>query len=461
MLLISALNFLYSKLMNKVIKSIFILGLFSLLSPVILAEESCSEGVQNQIIIHGIGGSKSSFGFMNQVLDKNLTCSKSHFFEYDTQNSQLTTLDFAIQLDRFLNSIPKTKEKDLNFIMHSQGGLVGLTFLINSFNKTHGFNFENLKRINKFVSMSTPFWGSDFALMGQSVFFSFDFESNGISPFGKTQLRDMKYGSEFFKNQITTFFQSKESDFLKFLKEEIQILNISGMAPYSRRLFSNGGTQFFEGDLIVNIPSMTLNTLSASANNLNYVENLPQVLETKESSFAKQAYVIGTHMDVYSGTLGYGIVDTPEDCLSPEECDHPGFNTLFGFLSKDEVKTNAQISKMVKGFELHVQIEFPENTSEIDEAIIRIENVDDEVFDLSNYRLNRNKHKSINTNLAQHNGYFLIKGSLLSSSSRHSIELEVSHPEIISRKVVVKVEKGKATFLSLSVRNKKVLESDL
>ncbi|OUR95246.1 hypothetical protein A9Q84_15500 [Halobacteriovorax marinus] len=439
-------------------KKLLLCGLLTiaLTTPKALAagDDSCDGKIQNNIIIHGIGGSKKSFGFMDRSLEKNIPCTKSHHFEYNTKSSQLSTVDFAKSLDSFLNNIPVTKEKDLNFIMHSQGGLVGLTYLFNTYNKTEGFSAENLKRLNKFVSMSTPFWGSDFAMMGQSVFFNFNIDNNGISPFGKNQLNDMKYGSQFFQGQIRNLFHPKNRGFLNYLKSEIKVLNISGMAPFQNSFLSGIGSQFFEGDFIVNIPSMTLNTLNAMAGSLNYKEDLVQVLKTHKSELGKQSYVIGTHIDVYAGTIGYGVVDTPEECLELSACDHPGFNSLFSFLTKDVVLTDKEITKVIKGFDLHVMVGFPKGITKLSEAQIVVKNQEDKEINLSNYRFNGNEHKNISLDLDKGIGYFLIKGSLISKLPSNSIELEIRHPEITTRRVVVEVEKGKATILRMIVRKK-------
>jgi pimeloyl-ACP methyl ester carboxylesterase len=412
----------------------------------------CPSGTQNNILIHGIGGSQSSFGSMNTVLDKNMPCSKSYFFEYDTKNSRLNNLDFANSLNLFLNKIKTTKEKDLNFIMHSQGGLVGLTFLLESYNKSPGFN-RNYKRINKFVSMSTPFWGSDFAMMGQKVFFNLDFQDNDISPFGKGQLRDMEYGSQFLKNQIKKVFQKNSKGFLDFLKEQIKILNISAMAPFSKRFLKYFGSQFFEGDMIVNIPSMTLNTLNANDLSINYTEGTSKELATIQNKVSSQAYVSGTHMDVYYGTLGYGVVDVPEECIELKECDHPGLKTLFAYLTKDEVLESKRIKKAVRGFDLHVQIKFPAGSKGLDESYIRISERNKQEIDVGHYRLNVDNFEPITINTNDSSAYYLVKGNLWGANELADIEFEVHHEGSVTRTVKVKVQKGRATFVELKMKN--------
>ena len=415
----------------------------------------CRGKLQNNIIIHGIGGSHTSFGAMDIVLEKNMECSKSYYFEYDTKNSFLTNLDFAKSLNNLLNSIPETKnKKDLNFIMHSQGGLVGLTFLLNSYKKTPGFNPRNLKRLNKFVSMSTPFWGSDFAMMGNKVFFNLDLNKNDISPFGKGQLGDMEYGSPFLRNQLKEVFAKENKDFINYLSQEIKMLNISGMAPYSGTILKHFGSQFLEGDLIVNIPSMTLNTLKAQDNTIDYTEGVAKTLPTKKSNIAKQAYVVGTHMDVSYGTIGYGVVDVPDHCLNLDNCDHPGFNTLYTFLTKNNVVTDTEIDKAIKGFDLHVQVQFPEGEVDLDGSFIKFPNNNKSIIDIGHYRMNIDNFEPITVNLEESSAYYLIKGNLWGENKSSKVELEIHHSGIETRTVIVEVEKGKATFINLKMKKK-------
>jgi len=433
-------------------KKLILIGLLLFNMTSVFASDDCRGEFQHNVLIHGIGGSETSFGVMDEVLEKYIPCSKSHYFVYDTKDSRLTILDFAKRLAVFLQGIGKTQDKDLNLIMHSQGGLVGLTYLYNSYKELKGFDATNLPRINNFISLSTPFWGSDFALIGKFFFFGLNFKKNFLSPFGKAQLRDMKYGSKFLEDQTSYLFSQDNRTFLNFLAREINVLNISGMGPYSRSYLKRIGSQFFEGDLVVNIPSMTINTLNASANSLDYSEGVTQFLETIPSSPAQQAYVIGTHMNVYYGTIGYGIVDIPKSCLDLANCKHPGFNTLYDFLTTGEVRTNTSIERMIKGFELHISVDFPKEISDLKDARIVIMKKKKKDVSLSHYRFKKKKQRAIRINNKEKRGHYLIKGSLRSQSPTTSIELEIRHPEIVTRRVVLQVEKGKATFLKIKVK---------
>lgn len=436
------------------VMALAILGNFGLIEKV-NASTQCANGIEHNIMIHGIGGSDASFGSMDNALTRNMECSKSHFFVYETKDRFLTNNDFAKSLSLFLNNIPKTKDKDINLIMHSQGGLVGLTFLMNSFDRLKGYNHAHLKRINHFVTMSTPFWGSDFALMGGKVFFNFNLTKNGISPFGEVQLEDMEYGSVFNQTQQNKIFKRSSSEFLHFLKNEVKILNISGMAPFSKRFMRNIDSQFFEGDLIVNIPSMNLNTLYASTDDLDYNSNTSQSLDTKKITIGQQAYATGTHLEVYYGTLGHGIVDVPRDCVDISECEHPGFLTLFNFLNSTEVLSSERIEKIIKGFDLHVKVTFPKEVTSLEKSFINLTSKNKLSVDLSHYRMNINDYEPISINKKTNTAYYLLKGNIWSSLKSTQLEFKINHQEIEPRTLSLEVEKGKATFLDTNVKLKK------
>jgi hypothetical protein len=226
------------------------------------------------------------------------------------------------------------------------------------------------------------------------------------------------------------------------------------MAPYSSTILKSFGSQFLEGDLIVNIPSMTLNTLKAQDNTIDYKEGVAKTLETKRSHIAKQAYVVGTHMDVFFGTIGYGVVDVPENCLNIRNCEHPGFNILYTFLTKDEVMTDRDIDKTIKGFDLHLQVQFPKGQINLEDSYVSFPDNNKPNIDIGHYRMNMENFEPITINTDDSSAYYLIKGNLWGEKKSSKVELEIHHTGIESRTVIVEVEKGKATFINLKMKKK-------
>lgn len=425
------------------IRPLFLMAFIAIsaLSPKAAQANECSQ-VKHFILIHGIGGNASSFGAMNKSLEKNIECSKAYFYEYDTANSRLKVKDFAKGLTKFIKDIPRAKAplkaKDINLIMHSQGGLIGFTWIKNSLEEMDGFSLEQAKRLSRFVTLSTPFWGSDFALLGEKFFFSLGVKDNVLSPFGETQLMDMKYGSLMMQELLDSTSNNKKLK--NFFEKEVASLNVSAMIPVFDRIFHWSPTQFFEGDLIVNIPSMKLNFLYGTASG-EYLDGEESIVPLKRVKFGEQAYAYGTHLEEVG--IGQGIVDVPEECIDMEDCYHPGQNVLMDFLKDGEVSSNNGIKNRIKGFDIQVKVEVPKGFSSHDTKILPSRNGKDIAY--AGYRFNLVYSKPINSQ--ENSAFFLIKGSILSSNEKESIKLILKHPDLKERELEVEVEKGSMTYL--------------
>ncbi len=414
-------------------------------------EEKCSKAqAQHYILIHGIGGSQGSFGAMKEALASHIKCSKTYYYNYETGDSGLNTVDFAKGLNQFVSELPASGKKDINVVMHSQGGLVGLQWIINSYQENEGFAGNQVKRLNHYISLSTPFWGSDIASIGRGFFFGLGVDDNKISPFGKEQLMQMKYGSMQFLNMMDVLATASDSGLQKFLKEEVKILNIRGMMPHSRRVMKNmGGSQFWEGDMIVNTPSMQIDFNYANIVDTEYTAGYSDEVQMKSFDFGDDAHASGTHLDFFSLFGGvYGIVDVPDDCVELAECDHPGYKTLLDFVQTGAVNSNNEIKKVVQGFDLHLEIEYPEDLALAQDITVAVSH--NEEIDLSNYRLDGDLQKPLR--VYDEKVFVLIKGSILNSNSNNGfVDIEIDHPEIETRTLRIPVEKGKVNYLKLSV----------
>ncbi|MBT4793437.1 MAG: hypothetical protein HON90_17830, partial [Halobacteriovoraceae bacterium] len=323
-------------------------------------EECSQEDIQHYIFIHGIGSSGTmAFGVMREAIETHIDCTKAYHFEYETKNSSLTTHDFAKDLNLLLETLPKTNKKNINLIMHSQGGLVGLKWMINSIRSYHGFSRKIVERVNRYITFATPFWGSDLAMMGNVILFS-GLSKNSISPFGKLQLEQIEYGSPVFFDTAHVLSQNWKGAVSEFLRNEVKMLNITGMGPYSSTIMSKlGGSQKFEGDYFVNTPSSQINFNFGRVDNYVYESSIQETAKMKPHDIAKQSYVLGTHANIYSFLGGsYGLAELPKKCLELRACDHPGYETLLTFIQTGEVITDTEIAKVIQGFELHVELDF-------------------------------------------------------------------------------------------------------
>ncbi len=405
----------------------------------------------NYILIHGIGGTPKDFGHMGTAIERQLPCARVYEFSYDTANSNLSTLDFAKSLKAFIAKIPKQKQKEINLIMHSQGGIVGLTYIMNSYDNRNGFEKTDLERLNSYVSASTPFWGSDFALMGKEILFGPGIDENLFSPFGAIQLNDMKYGSLSNQKLSAALSNKSNNDFIKYFKG-LKTLNISGMAPYSRNLPSEFSHQFFEGDLVVNTPSMTLNSIQIETKK-KYNNNAVDRPMHKSSKLSEQAYAIGTHIDANFDAPGYGIIDVPRRCINLARCDHPGYLSLYQFLVNGIVKSNLEVKDIVKGFEAQIKVQLPKGMKNKNDLRVKVLNNFESGLVMSNYRFKGTNVSSINVSNGQ--AFFLLKGSIFSKIESNIIRVKIFQPEVSSRIIDIYIEKGLVTHLSTNVNLRK------
>lgn len=411
---------------------------------------NCRETTDHYILIHGIGGSKSSFGEMKNLIPKHLKCSQAHYFEYDTKNSALTVNDFSRQLDQQLRSLPNN-HSNIHFVMHSQGGLIGLNWIISAINHKKGFSLKPLKRLKKFISFSTPFAGSDFALMGERFFFSLGLDANQLSRFGKKQLIDMKYGSHFIQSQFRELFENDK--LTRFLREKVQVLNIVGVSPQAHFFVENfniSNSQFFEGDFVVNTPSMKMSYLY---NNI-LLKNGES--ETSHSSmidlnFGEQRYIKGLHVGVRTSKSLYGVVNVPKSCLDLTTCDHQGYLEFIKFTAPSKnLTSDIQNDFELSGFELHVNVKIKDSQlTDLDLTRLNIENYKDQDIDLSLYRLQKNSVKAVSIN--HNNLYFVIKGSLIGDKASGKLRFNLYHPNLHLPPVEVEVQKDRLSYSQLTV----------
>ncbi len=411
------------------------------------AKDCSPKDIQHFILIHGIGANPDSFGAMKRLIPKHIECAKAYNFKYDTKNSKLSVPDFAKSLNNLIKNLPRGK-KDLNFLMHSQGGLIGLNWLIHSFHNEGEFQLDYANRINHFISFSTPFWGSDFALMGEKTFFNLGVDENPLSPFGKKQLVDMQYGSLQYQWQLKELVDDQE--FAMYLKNNIKMLNIVGITPDSNEIASSADfyqTQFFEGDLIVNTPSMKLNFLYVHAP-LKYESNKIDILSASRMEFGGHVYVKGMHVDVIPGVGGVGVVDVPKKCTNLNECDHDGFKAFLNFVKDEKMNDDHHLSNLVHGFESHVQVSLT-NSNDLENVKLKIKKFNPDELSLSLYRGHFFTYKPVN--ISKDAAYFVIKGSLNSHIEEGGFEIELTHSSGLKRNIIVNIQKDTLTHIKVNL----------
>ncbi len=410
------------------------------------------------ILIHGIGGSQRSFWKMKESIEAKYPCSKAIEFSYETRNSKKTTLDFAKKLDKLISNTKQTKPKDINLVMHSQGGLVGLNWMLNSFKKQKGFHKSNLLRLNRYISMSTPFWGSDYALMGKTVFYSLGVEDNIVSPFGKKQLHYMKYGSSFYMNMIDYLTSEESDDFKHFLKNDIQMLNIIGAVPLPKILADSKFAQFYEGDMVVNVPSMKINFNYAQTQNKSYSPHNIEIALAEPINFASESYAHGAHLKMLPNAPG--IVFVPSSCIKFEECEHRPFLNLINYVETQNVDSNEEIHESIRGFDLHVIVDLPKGLEDLEDdlEIVALDSKDESIS-LSRYLFRHTEQEPLQ--IIDNRAYFVFKGSIMTDAIDDTVhfDFKIKHPQIKSRIIRTYVQKGRITFLKTNVQKNKEQKS--
>jgi len=411
---------------------------------------SCNdESLNNFILIHGIGGNVESFGEMKNTIPNDLECAVVHEYAYATEDSLLTPEDFARGLNTFISKIPWSgKRKDLNLIAHSQGGLISLIWIVKSLKNEEGYSSESAKRVNTYTTLSTPFWGSDFALMGDYTFFGLGLKDNSISPFGKKQLELMQYGSSYFRDMIEVLI-SPENEFIRnYLKNDIRILNVKATLPKVSSFTNSIGAQFFEGDAIVNLPSMTLNFNFAELLNEDYSTDKNETAIIKENHLASESYTYGSHMFIGPGVEA--VAEVPIECLSVSDCNHIAYKNFKDFYLKNIVNSDSKIESDLQGFELHVIVELPENHEEDTTRDMKINIIPSEDISMSYYLFDHDDQEPLT--IIDNKLYFVLKGSITNDQiKKSSLGLSIDILNTKQRNLKINVTKGLVTILKTNL----------
>jgi hypothetical protein len=433
--------------MNKLI--LLIMTLVCVCPSAFSATSECDTmGTDHFILVHGIGGSKESFAYMKDVIAKDIKCSVVHEYSYETENNILTTVDFAKGLDRFVTNLAQTKEKDINIIAHSQGGIVSLLWMVNSIQGNEGFTKNLARRMDSYNTLSTPFWGSDFALMGDYTFFSLGLEDNSISPFGKTQLEHMKYGSSYVQYMMSELVRPENEMVRDFFKNDLRVFNIMATLPKLSAYSNFIGAQFFEGDAIVNVPSMTLDFNYVEKMNSEYSRSVSQ-LRVKEFRVSNKSYVIGSHLAL--APMVQAVAEVPAECLVQSECTHIPYLNFKEFYLNSIVQTDDGIKKNLQGFELHIIVDLPEKYNSSLPVEMRV--LESDGISMSYYLLGDVEQAPLS--IINNKAYFLFKGSVMDPvNSKGRIELSIQGVEFNPRSFAISVDKGITTFVQTSISKK-------
>lgn len=346
--------------------------------------------------LHGIGGNDQSFGAMPQTIVGDLESRqpeykvKSHIYSYKTEDKSLTTDDFAKEFDAYMHEklVGSLKAEDkISFIVHSQGGLVATIWYYHASIESPEFHSEYADRIDSFITLGTPFWGSKIASMyleNPHLGKIMDrLSSKGIiGALGERQLVEMALGSKTIERfrQNTVKLVKNDAARAEIMTSRIRSLNVVGIANFYRMLEekSNGksvwfkklrpfvfGKYHYESDMAVDIPSGNYDSIyyledpSKKTNRILFNDKF-------ESKFSRLFIVPAIHASPVADEF-FDLAYLPKDCSIDNYCGHPTYEYVLKHMLGGTVEGihPSMSSKMneISGYRIQLRVNFPEGTS--------------------------------------------------------------------------------------------------
>lgn len=313
-------------------------------------------------LIHGIGGGKSTFGSMEEYLNKYDSCFVTSTFIYDTGNSFLSTYDFANSFHSFVTDRVKSGVINVNdkisLVMHSQGGIVG-TIWLNMIRQTDMGLFS---QIDSFITLSTPHWGADMANLGKKILFTLpESWDNPIAPMGRIELNEMSYGSATIRDISWSLPDI-------FAHKFIRPLAIAGH-------HKGGPSLIAESDIVVPIYSSRADHYRAESN-IHPEDSFTAIPFTKHET-TPFTTVPADH--ILMELTVPGVVDLPKKCLK-SECTHPSIKPITDHLKGRAVASvlpelkNFRISLYLKNFPKDVSVKLLDSDDDFKKAPAKIAN---------------------------------------------------------------------------------------
>ncbi len=291
------------------------------------------------VLVHGIFGDASHFGRTRDALLRHLVEDGVRHevlpFEYDTFDARKRIEDFAIDLDGALAHLALRGDDRVSFVAHSQGGLVVLAWMGHAWHGDPGFHPDLLPRVDAFVTLATPFWGSKLAT------FTRHFEPQATRGQGaplqpsSAQLTGMTLGSA----QVETFRaagMAVANNGRPAPLAQMRPLAIGGYVEWLKvAAWFSAGEEAFEDDTAVLLPSSRPDFFHLVVDE----GALGPDREVAAAAFghadlAPYRVVNAIHLSptVDVPQLSPGIAQTPARCLDEVEGCHPAFPLVLAHL---------------------------------------------------------------------------------------------------------------------------------
>ena len=329
-------------------------------------------------LVHGLGGNVESFGSMQEALTKHLNETPSMgnvavaSFGYLTFREYGKSEEFAELFGDFImktvNGLSPERyvahpNYKISVVAHSQGGLVTTTLFYRSLQNRPYYDPEIARRMTNVITLGTPFWGSKvatYAVQNPWKFDKFQGLANDfladVGKVGSLQIKELALGSSVVQRYRRNMMEMGP-DAVNSIYDRVRVLNVAGNANLKRitqenttllkpkskakQVLSNYfsgkidtvfGLTEYEADMLVSIPSATLNTMTVQKLNTDYEmgeSTMPWEFNTFDK--ADRLLVRTVHASPKAEDV-YDIVYTPKHCIEDENCDHDTYNYVLNYL---------------------------------------------------------------------------------------------------------------------------------
>ena len=329
----------------------------------------CKAGRHFVFLIHGIGGrGRTTFSYLKHALDYRLNdgekdtskqCNRAIHFDYKTGDDRYTTIDFAKAFSNFLDDVYSKsysiQDSDkISIVAHSQGGLVGMQWMIQNYSGNPGFINNYIDKMESFTTLSTPFWGASIANIAKS------FSAHRYTPFGRKELEEMSYGSDSIFNFYTHFREINDLDIMKPISKNVRLSNVGGYqgAPNILRKLRISA-KLFENDTTVPVTSSRMSFINNRSIKENYNEN--DIVNSKMFKItADFPYYLVKAGHFKAKVVGLkGIAKIPFDCIDNEKCIHPSFNLIINNLLNNNEKPKIKRLKYIESYRGNIIVNLP------------------------------------------------------------------------------------------------------
>lgn len=413
-------------------------------------------------LIHGIGTSEKTFGYMPEALKSHLKYERpgQHFIiktlNYQTSDNSLSVKDFSEELSSQIKKTIKEnnglEEDDLiSFVTHSQGGLIGTYMLNESILGNNDYIPEMIKHIDTFITLGTPMWGAKISDIAANIKPSLDNHFDFSKWFGQKQLQDLRMNSQFIYALRQSVMNPTNQIILSEAYEKIQFVQFTGIASKLRPLAQIvGGSDQYEDDTAV--PLVTANYNFIYYSDLLNAFQSSKILKNQfvKSTLADQFYIVDAiHDNASYSNLLEDEKYVPKQCInsSLEDCSHPTFSyivkTLIHIPFENKFKFtpntfllnyNIKADRKIQLDPSKIKLEYVKTTSNIRlTALESLYNAKSELVD--------------NQIRGYHFGYFK------KDKTNHGvINMKVSYPGLKSKTIEVPIERGTSTFIELDLK---------